>query len=138
MDGLHSKSGIADKKVVNAHGTGGQAQCAICKAPHDFEDFDRALRAGTPLFCTKCSAEGKKGPIKPSVVFFNESLPAEFTKSITLEALAEVDLVLIMGTTLRVGPFNVIPRRVSKEVPQVLINNDIQSVRGADQFSSDG
>lgn len=72
------------------------------------------------------------------MVFFNEALPEEFTKSITLEALSTVDLVFIMGTTLRVGPFNVIPRRVPKEIPQVLINNDIASVRGGDQFSEDG
>ena len=54
VDGLHSKSGIPDDKVINAHGTGGEAQCAICKSQHDFNEFESALRAGTPIFCPKC------------------------------------------------------------------------------------
>lgn len=52
--------------------------------------------------------------------------------------MADVDLLLIIGTTLRVGPFNVIPRKVPNNIPQVLINNDISSVRGGDQFTKDG
>ena len=84
------------------------------------------LRQGTPIWCLKCSEEGKRHPIKPSVVFFNESLPQEFREMATVEALSKVDLLLIVGTTLKVGPFNSIPLKVKPTVPQVLINNQVE------------
>lgn len=79
-----------------------------------------------------------KGPIKPSVVFFNESLPDDFKQSATSKSLAQVDLLLIMGTTLKVSPFNSIPFNVRKEVPQVLINNDPKEVRGGNLYTAEG
>ena len=88
MDGLHGKSGLSSDKVINAHGTGTEAQCAICKSPYNFDEFDLALRAGTPIYCAKCNTEGKRGPIKPSVVFFNEPMPTEFREGITEAALS--------------------------------------------------
>lgn len=44
IDGLHTDSGVPDSKVVNAHGTGDKAVCAICKAPYPNDDFLKALR----------------------------------------------------------------------------------------------
>ena len=74
-DGLHLDSGLAQSRVVNAHGTHGKANCAVCKAPFDFNELDQALRKGVPTWCMKCAEAGHRHPIKPSVVFFNEALP---------------------------------------------------------------
>ena len=76
------------------------------------------FEAGEVLWCEKCSTAGeKKGPIKPNVVFFNEGLPAAFHREAQRQALAKVDLLLIMGSTLRVRPFSLLPDRVPQETP---------------------
>lgn len=43
-----------------------------------------------------------------------------------------------MGTALKVGPFNSIPSKVNQTVPQVLINNQKENVRGGDRFTKEG
>jgi len=68
-------------------------------------------------YCDRCRHSGKISPIKPAVVFFGESLPQEYKDATRREALAEVDLLLIVGTTLKVKPFGYIPVLVKDNVP---------------------
>lgn len=112
IDGLHNKTGLPEDKVVAAHGTGDKAHCAVCKAPYPNDPFIAALKQGTVIYCSHCS-----GPIKPQVVFFNEGLPEDFKTNATTAALAKADLLIIVGTSLKVGPFNKIPSRVRPEIP---------------------
>jgi NAD-dependent SIR2 family protein deacetylase len=58
-----------------------------------------------------------KCPIKPSVVFFNEAMPGEFKRAAQSPALQHVDLLLILGTSLKVGPFNQIPYKLPETAP---------------------
>jgi NAD-dependent SIR2 family protein deacetylase len=51
------------------------------------------------------------------VVFFGEPMPAEYKRETTKEALSNVDLLLILGTTLKVKPFGYIPLGLKKEIP---------------------
>ena len=132
-DGLHRDSGLPEGKFIDAHGTHGEAMCAKCKSPFDVDSFERALHEGSPIYCSLC-----QGPIKPSVVFFNESLPDSFKRAATRAALEPVDLLLIMGTTLKVGPFNSIPFKVRESIPQVLIIDNVDSVRGGSLFTPEG
>lgn len=48
-----------------------------------------------------------KGLIKPDVVFFGESLPKRFLQH--MASLKNADLVIIMGTSLKVMPFARLP-----------------------------
>lgn len=75
MDGLHLVSGIHEDKLIEAHGNGDKASCAVCKAPYDNEEFYAAMRRGQPIYCKSCEKNNVKGPIKPSVIFFNEGMP---------------------------------------------------------------
>lgn len=63
----------------------------------------------------KCS-----GLVKPDIVFFGEGLPMEFSRS--SGALAEADLVLILGTSLTVYPFAALPEMCRPKTPRVLFN----------------
>ena len=49
-------------------------------------------------------------------------MPEVFKREATKEALQNVDLVLILGTTLKVKPFGNVPLLVPKFTPMVLIN----------------
>ena len=108
-DDLFFLSGIDEHMVVHAHGTGWYASCAVCGEKSDIKELNANLRKGEVLYCKKCTQpDGSGSPIKPGVVFFNESLPKDFYSNVKKEALSEVDLLLILGTTLRVRPFGLI------------------------------
>ena len=52
--------------------------------------------------------------------------------------MKEVDLVVIMGTTLKVKPFGNIPLLVQDDVPQVLINRSSDDVKSGSQYTKEG
>lgn len=67
-----------------------------------------------------CLAPQCNGVVKPDIVFFGEPLPARFFQQ--MSKVGEADLVIIMGTSLQVMPFAVLPQRANEETPRVLIN----------------
>lgn len=62
------------------------------------------------------------GLVKPDIVFFGEGLPMEFSRN--SHAMAEADLVLIIGTSLTVYPFAALPDLVRPKTPRVLFNRE--------------
>ncbi|SCZ87475.1 BZ3500_MvSof-1268-A1-R1_Chr2-2g04941 [Microbotryum saponariae] len=61
--------------------------------------------------------------IKPDIVFFGEPLPSTFDRSLLLDR-EQVDLLIVIGTSLRVSPVATIVSHLPHSVPQVLINRD--------------
>jgi len=137
-DTLHLESGLSEDVLIHAHGTTGKAHCAVCKAYDSFSELNKALVKGEVRYCKPCSQQGKKSPIKPSVVFFGESLPDEFKLQAQKKALENVDLLLIMGTTLKVQPFSHISKLVPQHAPQVLINRSNEDVASGDTYTESG
>ncbi|GAA6040294.1 hypothetical protein JCM8097_009405 [Rhodosporidiobolus ruineniae] len=64
-----------------------------------------------------------KAVIKPDITFFGEALSDEFDRRL-LEDRDEVDLLIVMGTSLRVSPVAQLPSHLPHSVPQILINRD--------------
>jgi len=65
--------------------------------------------------------------MKPNIVFFGESLPEEFQK-IILSDCDKCDLLLVLGSSLRVYPVGYIPKYLGElypNVPQILLNNEL-------------
>ena len=92
IDGLHTKAG--SKTVYEVHGTVYKNHCIKCHKEYDAEYVFNSK--GIP----KCSC---KGIIKPDVVLYGESLPEEaFTNG--LKAIANADMLIIMGSSLTVYP----------------------------------
>ncbi|KAG0655469.1 NAD-dependent histone deacetylase sir2, partial [Rhodotorula mucilaginosa] len=74
------------------------------------------------------SGEGRsewsgKAVIKPDIVFFGEPLSDEFDHRL-VEDREEVDLLIVMGTSLRVSPVAQLPSHLPHSIPQILINRD--------------
>ncbi|KAM0747008.1 DHS-like NAD/FAD-binding domain-containing protein [Meredithblackwellia eburnea MCA 4105] len=64
-----------------------------------------------------------KAVVKPDIVFFGENLSDEFDRKLFLDR-EEVDLLIVMGTSLRVSPVATIVGHLPHSVPQILINRD--------------
>ena len=93
IDGLHQKAG--SKKVYELHGTTFRNYCARCKkayAPdYIFESEDAVPR---------CSCGGM---IRPDVTLYSETL-SDAAQYGAVNAIAEADMLIIGGTSLRVYP----------------------------------
>lgn len=61
--------------------------------------------------------------IKPDIVFFGENLSDEFDRRL-LEDREKVDLIIVIGTSLRVSPVSQLVAHLPHSVPQILINRD--------------
>ncbi|KAI9673809.1 MAG: NAD-dependent histone deacetylase sir2 [Trizodia sp. TS-e1964] len=62
------------------------------------------------------------GVMKPDITFFGEDLPQLFYDRISEKSLKKVDLVIVIGTSLKVAPVSEIPGRMSANIPQVYIS----------------
>lgn len=59
--------------------------------------------------------------VKPDIVFFGEDLPTRFYKSIEKD-FTKCDLLIVMGTSLKVYPFAGLVAKANPKVPRLLIN----------------
>ena len=65
---------------------------------------------------------GCDGNVKPEITFFGESLPDKFLDVFYNLPDEKVDLLIVIGTSLAVPPFNQTVYKVPEECPKVLIN----------------
>ena len=115
IDGLEIKAKIPEEKLVFAHGNFYKGHCAKCDSSIDIEKINEGIQKGEIYYCPKC-----KGPCKPNVVFYGEGLPKRFFE--TLNECKDVDLIIIMGTSLKVQPFASIPYLTNKDANVVVFN----------------
>lgn len=78
--------------------------------------MDKAILAGEIPRCYRCN-----GPVQPDIVFFGQYLTGFEEEE---RKVREADLMLVMGTSLRVPPCSTLPTKVEEGVPRVLINNE--------------
>jgi NAD-dependent deacetylase len=109
IDGLHTQAGSGE--VLEMHGTLMSATCPNCgEVYHVGYVQDHEL----PV-CRDCESV-----IKPDVVLYGEPVPL-IERAFTLATRA--DLLLVMGSSLEVGPVNMIPREAARAgVPGAIIN----------------
>ena len=117
IDGLELKAGINKDKLVFAHGYLQEAHCFKCQNDVELSDLDKHIQEGKVLYCTICNT-----PCKNKVVFYGESLPKIFFQKKSL--LEDSDCVFIMGTTLKVSPFNILPYIFSNSCFRVVVNKE--------------
>ena len=134
IDGLELQCrGLPKEKVVNVHGSMGQAACELCDTEVDFDDFCAKIRSSVkditgqcvdapteskPIVCEAC----EKPTVKPTIVLFRGSMPKEFhTKA--AEDLGDCDLLIIMGTSLTVSPANSLVYRIPPTCLRLVVNN---------------
>ncbi|CCW64087.1 unnamed protein product [Phytomonas sp. EM1] len=116
VDGLEWSAGLPEELLVEAHGTFQTSSCIDCKQSFDTAELRRENADGAVWHCPSCG-----GIIKPDIVFFGEQLPERFFDVFTHDT-KEADLVLIIGTSLEVRPFALLPMYVRPSIPRVVFN----------------
>lgn len=65
------------------------------------------------------------GVMKPDITFFGEDLPDEFGKRLVDHDKDLVDLVLVIGTSLKVAPVSEVTNFLPASIPQIYISRDV-------------
>ena len=128
IDSLEAAAGLPADMVVAAHGNFDGAH-VITEAPGqgprvDIAEVRAAVRAGKegPDGWLEL-ARRHGGLVKPDIVFFGEQLPERFF-NLAEDDFGACDLLIVMGTSLRVQPFASLVGRVPQNCPRLLINRE--------------
>jgi len=130
IDGLEQKAGVPRERIVQVHGTLESATCVRCKTSYSGEYVRHAVsQSKVPMCCeykynNKNDGTGECGAlVKPDICLFGESLSKEF-ECLYESDFAKCELLIVIGTSLKVEPFASLIKKVSKRTPRVLINNE--------------
>ncbi|GFQ84678.1 NAD-dependent protein deacetylase sirtuin-1 [Trichonephila clavata] len=122
IDTLEHAAGI--KNVITCHGSFATATCTICDYKVDSSVIKEDIFNQTIPYCPVCPpALGERGIMKPDIVFFGEGLSDEFHECLN-EDKQVCDLLIVIGSSLKVRPVAMIPNAISSNVPQILINRE--------------
>ncbi|PYI09211.1 NAD-dependent histone deacetylase [Aspergillus sclerotiicarbonarius CBS 121057] len=121
IDSLELDAGVPAEKVLQTHGSWKAQRCHKCKVPYPDDLMQRAIRVGEVPYCLEA---GCGGAVKPDVVFFGESLPERYEVEERRLTRKKVDLMLVMGTSLKVAPCSRLPGLIEEGVPRILINRE--------------
>ncbi len=112
VDGFHQRAG--SRQVTELHGTLTAVHCQSCGSVYPAERY--LADDGTVCACG--------GFLRPSVVLFGESLPADALKRAE-EAAKRAELFLVLGSSLQVSPANLFPQIAKQaQAKLVIVNHD--------------
>merc|ERR1711988_1356518 len=150
IDTLEQVVGI--ENVVQCHGSFATASCMVCKHKVQAEVIRQDIFEQKIPYCSlpQCSSSitnplpgpssSEGGPscsssastlepqpqpsiMKPDIVFFGEGLGDEFHNAVAKDK-NEVDLLIMIGSSLKVRPVALIPSSIDPSIPQILINRE--------------
>ncbi|XP_054655124.1 NAD-dependent protein deacetylase sirtuin-1 isoform X2 [Dunckerocampus dactyliophorus] len=120
IDTLEQVAGV--QRIIQCHGSFATASCLICKYKVDCEAIREDIFNQRVPHCPQCP-DIPLAIMKPDIVFFGENLPEMFHRAMKQDK-DEVDLLIVIGSSLKVRPVALIPNSIPHEVPQVLINRE--------------
>ncbi|CAM4728099.1 unnamed protein product [Leuciscus chuanchicus] len=121
IDTLEQVAGI--QKIIQCHGSFATASCLVCKQKVDCEAVREDIFNQVVPHCPRCPSDIPYAIMKPDIVFFGENLPEFFHRAMKQDK-DEVDLLIVIGSSLKVRPVALIPSSIPHDVPQVLINRE--------------
>nr|XP_042895951.1 NAD-dependent protein deacetylase sirtuin-1 isoform X3 [Parasteatoda tepidariorum] len=122
IDTLEHAAGI--QNVITCHGSFATATCTVCSYKVDSSVIKEDIFNQRIPYCPICPAEaGTRGIMKPDIVFFGEGLSDEFHDALAHDK-ETCDLLIVMGSSLKVRPVAMIPSSIPTNVPQILINRE--------------
>ncbi|XP_017798056.1 PREDICTED: NAD-dependent protein deacetylase sirtuin-1-like, partial [Habropoda laboriosa] len=138
IDTLEQVAGI--ENVIECHGSFASASCTRCKYQVKADDIREDIFAQRIPLCPKCRVNNlppiselnpnesykdlvTQGIMKPDIVFFGEGLPDAFHDAMAKDK-DDCDLLIVIGSSLKVRPVALIPSSIPSHVPQILINRE--------------
>lgn len=101
IDNLHQKAG--SRHVIEFHGNMLHARCLTCDRRYGYREVFSERIATLPPRCD-CG-----GILKPDMVYFGESIPADALQN-SFDEARRCDLMLVIGTSAQVEPAASLPR----------------------------
>ena len=127
IDTLEREAGLSAERIVEAHGSFAASHCTLCGQYYSQEWMKQKLNANNGVEgrsnvprCESCYA----GIVKPDITFFGEHLPERF-RDLKRVDCPKARLLMVMGTSLAVSPFNELINSVPLECPRLLINKEL-------------
>ncbi len=124
IDELHQKAG--SRHVIEFHGTMKTATCLHCGKKYQIEEMAGKMKESHDFYvCHYCETYREQDRfIKPDVVLYGDTgewfTHEGFNKIIN--EIRKADLLLVLGTSLKVTPFAHFPRYRKPDVPIIIIN----------------
>jgi NAD-dependent deacetylase len=118
FDGLHQDAGHLPEHVIELHGTSRFAACTLCGRRSSMAELQERINAGeVDPRCPVCG-----GFLKTATILFGQRVPeAELARARAL--IGECDLLLVVGSSLKVVPAATLPRlALQRNVPLIVVN----------------
>lgn len=133
IDDLEHMVGI--QRVIQCHGSFATASCLTCHRTVPGKDIEDEILSQRKPYCSICRdpsseldigilSDENYGLMKPDIIFFGERLPEHFFDSLESD-LDQVDLCIVMGSSLKVSPVADIISKLPNSCPLVLINREV-------------
>ena len=109
VDGLHSRAGLPDEKIVELHGSNRKVICLQCDREFDPDEIIKQLVGD--FASPKCDLCG--GILKSATVSFGQAMP-ENAMRLAQEWTEQAEVFIVMGSSLQVQPaasFPVVAKR---------------------------
>jgi len=118
IDGLERQVGIPDEMLVEAHGNFRSAQGVDTGRSVPAEEVREAVfnKGGAEELRSKYGEL-----VKPGIMLYGDKLPKRFGKSVLVD-FPKCELLIVIGTSLRVAPFCQLIRQVPTTCPRLLMN----------------
>jgi len=118
IDGLHQRAGNSPARVIEVHGTVHDYVCMSCGSRGPMQVvLDRVRKGESDPPCVDCG-----GILKSATISFGQQLVPEVIDR-AMDAAAEADLFLAIGSTLQVYPVaGTVPRAKSRGARLVILN----------------
>ncbi|KAH8319073.1 hypothetical protein KR067_007241 [Drosophila pandora] len=140
IDTLERVAGI--QRVIECHGSFSTASCTKCRFKCNADALRADIFAQRIPVCPQCQPNKEQsvdasvavteeelrqlvenGIMKPDIVFFGEGLPDEYHTVMATDKDV-CDLLIVIGSSLKVRPVAHIPSSIPANVPQILINRE--------------
>ena len=120
IDCLEDKVNLPKEKIVRYHGSFTTSTCSKCNKTCKKEKvFDFYKKGAVPYCNTVFGIKPCDGILKPDVVFFGENPKPSKSQE---QDFKNCKLLIVIGTSLKVSPFNKLVKKIKKDVPRILIN----------------
>ncbi|XP_023233453.1 NAD-dependent protein deacetylase sirtuin-1-like [Centruroides sculpturatus] len=122
IDTLEQAAGIV--KAITCHGSFATATCTQCGYKVDCSVIKDEIFNQQIPYCPYCPPDIEEMAVmKPDIVFFGEGLSDEFHQTMAKDKDI-CDLLIVIGSSLKVRPVALIPSSIPPNVPQILINRE--------------
>ena len=118
IDGLHQESGMDQNQMIEIHGNAKRAACLDCHKINNIYDFHNSVNQDLKL--PKCSFCG--GMVKVATISFGQPMKEKDMIKAT-DVSKECDLMLVIGSSLKVMPAGKIPGLAITAGAKVIILN---------------